>query len=207
MKLFPTWFPCHDFRQISKLTASIQRASQPFPSWVIFHSDDLHTLALPYTELQFSSSIPIMSDFGCMNNIHLPFQLQRNIKLNHENWQLTEINKIWIGMECTESSVRFFAFSASLFYKTTFVNCCQCQLKVRSLCYQLLALVLGSLPESFSLAHSLVSDAPSALSSPVPVASLHLSCSSWCLLPGLPPRGPYEHTVNIQNYLLRHFST
>lgn len=62
----------------SKLTVSIQRASQPFPSWVIFHSEDLHTLALLYTEVQFPPSVPVVSDFGCMNHIHLPFQLQKD---------------------------------------------------------------------------------------------------------------------------------
>lgn len=62
----------------SKLTVSTERASQPFPSWVIFHSEDLHTLALPYTQVQFSPAMPVMSHFGYMNHIHLPFQLQKD---------------------------------------------------------------------------------------------------------------------------------
>lgn len=70
-----------------KLTVSIQRAGQPFPPWVIIHSEDLHTLVLSYTEVQFSSSMPVMSDSGCMNNLQLPLHLQsykvnNNIKLH-----------------------------------------------------------------------------------------------------------------------------
>lgn len=61
-----------------KLTVSIQRASQPFASWVILHSEDLHTLALMHTEVQFSSSRPVMPDFSCMKNLHLSLQLQKD---------------------------------------------------------------------------------------------------------------------------------
>lgn len=54
-----------------KLTVSAQRASQPFASGVVLHSDDLHALSLSYAEVQFSSSLPVMTDSGCVKNLHL----------------------------------------------------------------------------------------------------------------------------------------
>lgn len=71
-----------------KLTVSIQRAGQPFPPWVIIHSEDLHTLVLSYTEVQFSSSMPVMSDSGCMNNLQLPLQLQKDRNKVNNNIKL-----------------------------------------------------------------------------------------------------------------------
>lgn len=68
------------------LTVSVQRASQPFASWVVLHSEDLHTLSLSYTEVQLSSSMPVMPDSGCMENLHLPLQLWKDrnkvVKMN-----------------------------------------------------------------------------------------------------------------------------
>lgn len=61
-----------------ELTVSVQRASQPFASWIILHSQDLHAVTLLYTEVQFSSSMPVMPDSGGVKNLHLPFQLQRD---------------------------------------------------------------------------------------------------------------------------------
>lgn len=90
------------FAMLRKLTFSIQRASQPFPSWVILHSEDLHALILLYTEVQFSSSMPVMPDSCCMKNLHLPLQLRkdrnrvRKLTINSNKWDLD-------GVEWAES--------------------------------------------------------------------------------------------------------
>lgn len=58
------WLKC-------KLTVSIHSACQPSASRVTRHTEDLHAVPLVHAQVQFPFPIPVVPDFGGVNNLYL----------------------------------------------------------------------------------------------------------------------------------------
>lgn len=103
------WNRGHDWLKC-KLTISIQRAGQPPAWWGIRHTEDLHALSLAHAQILHPFPIPVAADFGCVKNLYLALQLQRQTWYHKgEGDEAVHAKKlIQGGLKVTFSSLRIY---------------------------------------------------------------------------------------------------
>lgn len=87
----------------AELTVAGCGAGQPLPSGVVLHPEDLHTLVLPYAQVQLSSAAPVVPNPGRVEDLVLPLQLRTGEGRNERgSWSVcvenihTTLFKPWI---------------------------------------------------------------------------------------------------------------
>lgn len=103
--LSPAWMKCcwKLFKRLSagsKLTVSTDGASQPFPSWVVLHSDDIHSITLSHGQIQRPFAAPVVPHSCNVKHLRLSFQLERL-----RNGGRVELPAVWnVFFLCCSSS-------------------------------------------------------------------------------------------------------
>lgn len=60
----------------AELTVSGGGSGQPFPSRGVLHPEDLHTLVLPYAQVELPSAVPVVPNPGRVKDLVLSLQLR-----------------------------------------------------------------------------------------------------------------------------------
>lgn len=79
----------------SKLTVSTDGASQPFPSWVVLHSHDIHSITLSHGQIQRPFAAPVVPHSCNVKHLRLSFQLE-----SLRNGGRVELPAVWYVIFC-----------------------------------------------------------------------------------------------------------